>query len=724
MTPAEAFIAAVRHHQAGRLAEAERLYGAVLAAEPTHALHLRGALAHAAGRHHEAVDLIGRALAHEEQPDFHHNIGLALSALGRRREAADHWARAVAINPDHAAARLNLGNTLREEGRFEEAIVQHRAAAQLWPQSAPVHNSLGLSLARAERHGEAIVHYDHAIRLQPGFIEPCLNLALAFRALGRTDQALNVTLHSFGIRETAESREMFVRLVTELPIGADNTVLRGFMLRALAEGWTAAALLAPACIALIRHGPAGALIARAVEAWPARPEFFASDLEQVSDPLLQVLMTLTVVCNADLEKFLTACRFALLQATDTALDPLLGFACALAHQCHNNEYVYATVGDEEERARRLRDRLEATLAGGADVPPLCVAVVGSYCPLHEISGADVLLARPWPDPVNALLTRQVREPREEAALRDTLAQLTPIEDATSQAVRAQYEVNPYPRWVGTAAPQRFASVEALLREVLPAAPVRPSARPGTPDILIAGCGTGQHAIMTARQYGARVLAIDLSRASLAYAAARTCALGLDIEYAQADIMRLGILGRTFDLIESNGVLHHMADPWAGWRVLLSLLRPGGFMRVGLYSETARWGVVAARALIAQAGYGTNPAEIRHFRHDLMRREKTQGGDDMARNVMWFNDFYSTSECRDLLFHVQEHRMTIPEICAFLRAQDLQFLGFEVDRDTARRYAAHAPSDKAMTDLDRWHAFERDNPHTFANMYRFWMQKAG
>src|SRR5678816_3551648 len=150
--------------------------------------------------------------------------------------------------------------------------------------------------------------------------------------------------------------------------------------------------------------------------------------------------------------------------------------------------------------------------------------------------------------------------------------------------------------------------------------------------------------MTARQYGARVLAIDLSRASLAYAAARTRDLGLDIEYAQADIMRLGTLGRTFDLIESNGVLHHMADPWAGWRVLLSLLRPRGFMRIGLYSELARWGVVAARAFIAQTGYGATPAEIRRFRHDLMRRE-----DAMARNIMWFNDFYSASECRDLLF---------------------------------------------------------------------------
>ena len=67
-------------------------------------------------------------------------------------------------------------------------------------------------------------------------------------------------------------------------------------------------------------------------------------------------------------------------------------------------------------------------------------------------------------------------------------------------------------------------------------------------------------------------------------------------------------------------------------------------------------------------------------------------------------------------------MTLPHIKAFLREQNLQFLGFEVDRDTRRRYAAYAPSDTTMTDLDRWHAFEQENRHTFANMYRFWIQK--
>ena len=65
-------------------------------------------------------------------------------------------------------------------------------------------------------------------------------------------------------------------------------------------------------------------------------------------------------------------------------------------------------------------------------------------------------------------------------------------------------------------------------------------------------------------------------------------------------------GGDFDFIEASGVLHHLADPWEGWRVLLSLLRPGGTMQVGLYSELARRNIVAARALIAERGYRPVP----------------------------------------------------------------------------------------------------------------------
>jgi SAM-dependent methyltransferase len=216
-----------------------------------------------------------------------------------------------------------------------------------------------------------------------------------------------------------------------------------------------------------------------------------------------------------------------------------------------------------------------------------------------------------------------------------------------------------------------------------------------------------------------LLAIDLSAASLGYAKARTGALGVtNIDHAQADILQLGATGRTFDMIQSAGVLHHLADPWGGWRVLNSLLRPGGVMFVALYSETARRDVVAARAFIAERGYGSSLEDIRSVRAEMM----THPDGSPLRNVAFFNDFFTTSECRDLLFHVQEHRMTLPAIRDFLATDGLTFLGFEVDFRTAQLYAARFPADRAMTDLDQWHAFEQDRPYTFASMYRFWVQK--
>ena len=66
-----------------------------------------------------------------------------------------------------------------------------------------------------------------------------------------------------------------------------------------------------------------------------------------------------------------------------------------------------------------------------------------------------------------------------------------------------------------------------------------------------------------------VTAVDLSRASLAYAQRKTSELGItNVKYLQADILNLGELGQGFDIIESAGVLHHMNDPMAGWRVLV------------------------------------------------------------------------------------------------------------------------------------------------------------
>src|SRR5262249_281791 len=83
-----------------------------------------------------------------------------------------------------------------------------------------------------------------------------------------------------------------------------------------------------------------------------------------------------------------------------------------------------------------------------------------------------------------------------------------------------------------------------------------------------------------------------------------------IEFAQADIMNLGSIGRRFDKIEVIGVLHHLVDPLAGWRILLSLLRPGGGMNVGLYSVAARKAIKTAAAIRSEAGHAPAPGGAR------------------------------------------------------------------------------------------------------------------
>ena len=130
---------------------------------------------------------------------------------------------------------------------------------------------------------------------------------------------------------------------------------------------------------------------------------------------------------------------------------------------------------------------------------------------------------------------QVREPLQEAEDRAAIPALTPIDDDVSMAVMRQYDENPYPRWTINPFIVRAADRKRQLRTV------GDDAR-GSEDVLIAGCGTGQHPFSNA-QYApqSRILAVDISRTALAYARRKTREEGLcNIDYAQADILKLRI----------------------------------------------------------------------------------------------------------------------------------------------------------------------------------------
>jgi len=455
---------------------------------------------------------------------------------------------------------------------------------------------------------------------------------------------------------------------------------------------------------------------RANQAWPQRLSaerlFGSAGLAAVAaDPLLLTILRSSPVRDVALERVLTMLRAALLDAIVAGSardDAALAFCCALAQQCFINEHVFATTLAEDNQVELIKTNLR-------DVPPMRLAALAMYVPLHALPDAQSLLDRTWPDDIEDVLTLQLREPMEERALRSSIPQLTAIEDVTSQRVRQMYEENPYPRWVHIASNAALLPIDLYLRGMFPTAAFTPLAKTEGLDVLVAGCGTGWHAIGIAGVLqGARLLAIDLSLTSLAYAKRKTPP-SLVIDYAQADILKLGTIERRFDVIDASGVLHHMADPFAGWRTLLGLLRPNGLMHLGFYSELGRRDVVATRTFIAERGYGTSPAEIRRARQDLLATP--------LASVTRFDDFFSTSECRDLLFHVQESRTTIPAIKAFLAEHGLKFIGFEFGDVALRGYRAlFGERHWSMSDLDRWHEFETNYPDTFSGMYQFWVQK--
>jgi 2-polyprenyl-3-methyl-5-hydroxy-6-metoxy-1,4-benzoquinol methylase len=430
-----------------------------------------------------------------------------------------------------------------------------------------------------------------------------------------------------------------------------------------------------------------------------------------ADTLLQALLCRTPNQDRKLESLLTAARQRLLQTVQQSASIDLAFVCAMARQCFINEYVFAQGVKETERACRLRDELAAALEQGAVLDPVLIGVVAAYFPLLSVPLAPRLLERSWPAEIEAVLTQQIREPGQEDTLRAAIPRLTVIKDDVSHLVRSQYEENPYPRWVSAGPAVTPQSLASFLRQTSPFVPVEDQSDSQDLDILVAGCGTGRNAIETRQKFaGAQVLAVDLSRNSLAHAARKTQELGISgIDYAQADILELGATGRRFDLIEAVGVLHHLADPFAGWHVLASLLKPRGVMMVGLYSSEAR------RDLPAMAfGLGDTAQGVRQARQILIGQNAP---------VIQRVDFFTTSTCRDLLFHVQEHRLTLAEIAGFLAANNLRLLGFSLEDAVLAAYRKRFADDPGAVNLDHWQAFEKDHPETFSGMYQFWLQKA-
>lgn len=689
------------------------------------------------------------------------NLARSLHLQGDSLQAISELQTLLTQHPNFTDARLLDVRILRETGHPDVAIHQLNALAQHPKLLAATHYDMAVEYSTLNDTDAAIRHYEAAIVLDPKHARALNNLGSLYHQHGRTAQAIKLleraqiaapslseipinlsTMHWSLSQEKAAlqqclaaikispDRRGFLQHFAQILGGSQHIltsseVFSGINACLNDAGVDQQYLVPPGQAILLADPEIDMLCARCQQSeLPTWTEFFLL-LHGKHASLFEKLMQNTVFVNARFEYALRAARHAaLLEFTESNGRPAhaaeaedIRLLVALAHQCFNNEFAYAL--SHEEQKRLLYISVDIAAPDKVNITPILIkALYGPLLNYDKRTLMEQALRAHAGDSVLGLIYKHFENPRVEAALRMDIHELTPITDATSQAVRDQYEASPYPRWLSV-------NIQDSKPYPVPLCDAFPNLSPpdfGTKSIqmLIAGCGTGKHAIQSATRFrGSHVTAVDLSRSSLAYGLRKTRELGIsNIDFYCGDILKLHELRKTFHIIESVGVLHHLRDPEAGLRSLRTLLAPKGLMNLGFYSTLARRAVYEARAYFHVKDGWSDLDAIRRARSEILALPD----EHPLHPLLSMQDFFSLSDCRDLLFHTQERSYRLAEIQALLNSVGLRFIGFEFsDPQIKLSYTRECPDDPNATDLASWDRFEQRHPDTFVGMYCFWCQ---
>ena len=185
---------AVRHHQQGRLADAEALYRQILAIDPNHAdsLHLLGLIAHRKGNLSLALELIEQSLSlHAGNAAAENNLGNVHKDLGQLQTALQCFDRALALDPTLADACNNRGIVLNHLKDYRAALESLDRALLLKPTFADAYINRAATLGLLHRYAEALESSNQAVRLRPDSPEAQCNRGNSLLMLGQFVEALH-----------------------------------------------------------------------------------------------------------------------------------------------------------------------------------------------------------------------------------------------------------------------------------------------------------------------------------------------------------------------------------------------------------------------------------------------------------------------------------------------------------------------------------------------------
>ncbi len=638
------------------------------------------------------------------------------------------------------SVEISLLQAIRQHvtGEYSAAISAFTPLIENVSARAETHYYYGLTLLQLHRVEEAIAAFKHATQRDPTFPKPFHYLSKFALGTNQASAALDFTVQGL---ESCPNDRMLWHILNDVlrhqpPLTQKLPQIQNILVDAFRAKIIPLDLLATPIRAALLDAPLMHTLTRYRESGILEEQLLTGDaLPLCTQPLFTELMRYGKTNSVSFELFLTELRRILLtiitekKYLDTHVDDILTLCAALCHYSFNTDYVLFESEAEKNILEPLAQDITDDMTLRSAEEAVRIALYAAYRPLANETQHDMIAKALSDSPYTALhdiRNIQIDQPLKEEAYRKQVESFSEVVDETSQNVRAHYEESPYPRWhiLGEIKPKPFASLIASFMPYLTPDQL-PSISPDTQEpleILIAGAGTGRHALIAAKQYAhAQVLAIDLSATSLGYARMKAEEFGItNVTFHQGDILKLPELERRFDVVESVGVLHHMKDPMKGWEAITQCLKPGGWMQVSLYNHHNRADIRAGRESIKTQGYTHAADDIRRFRHALLSSAPEL---QALHGLTDYSDFYTLSECRDLLFHVQEHHFTYEEIAPMIDALGLEFIGVMMREPSY--YPILTQGDAPIThwqSLEQWEVAQQLYPDLFYHMHSFWLTK--
>lgn len=707
-------------HQTENLKAAEQLYKKALI-NSRHQIDVASMVAvfyHQIGRYKFVITLLNKALS--QSPDHTKALTLLSKAYLANEDydlALKTLEQAEILAPSAADIKLQKAICLHRMARLDEALTAYKSAHSnkaelaLLDQLDLYHGMADLHLSRHERV-EAITCLEEAITEQAATYDTLARGAIAYGE--STEHALTFILKALELdSKTDTAKALFARSCEQgqmPPLGNDK-------MKAIIE----------ACLESPTVNQQSIALPWVLNFFLLNDKELAEDLFEIKDyesfitrlkkgpgislfldPYFLKGLSAIRPTRVNIERIFVFLRRYCLETIKQSgqqkeeLSPLLA---ALAQQSFENEYIFAETKSEYTYITALETDLKGKLSL-LDVEEQTLLLYAAYRPLISLPAAGTLVNAHSTKYLEEVITLTVTEPLKEQQLKKSIRSFSAITNETSKAVKSQYEENPYPRW----------RTESIFKPYHTDAIAKPYQK--KLNVLIAGCGTGKHILTAFHVYpNAKFTAIDISLSSLAYAKRKLMEYDLDrdVSLYQCDLLEVEKLPSDFDYIECCGVLHHIKNPPEGLKALTKKLKPGGKIKLALYSSTARSAIINTRHFIEEKGYQPNREDILACRQ-LLIDEYLSGNKSFP--IHKWRDFYTLSECRDLLFHIQEHNYNLGEISALLKEAGLEFERFSIDTKTKAAYDEMFGERAEPETLKNWAEFEAKYPETFAGMYQF------